>query len=334
MNTTLKNKLLFILISCLVVIGMVSCQKDIDFTIPDANYPIGPDTTWNASVSENSGAYELKQELALDYDVDTVSLSAGSVLNFATASMLNFSITAGSIVTGSGDIFFGDMIVKSTALHTIGESVLMLKQNISNSGNLLSPGGTFFVSFYNMNHEELFIAPNDNIKVNYHSDNAYPGMKLFTEHQMDLLYSSWQQPLDSIHNNIVTFGDNHTVSVNNTGWFNCSSDSFYNNQQSKVALRLPSNYTNANTIAFISFNDIKAAINFEVDLTTKIFKTGLLPAGRTAIITVISKQGGYYFSTQETINTTSIATSGGYQMVNLTPVITSFSDLKNSLRGL
>ena len=152
--------------------------------------------------------------------------------------------------------------------------------------------------------------------------------------ELQLLYSSWQQSLDSIHNNIVTFGDNHTVSVSNTGWFNCSSESFYNNQQSKVALRLPSNFTNANTIAFISFNDVKAAINFEIDLSTKNFKTGLLPAGRTAIITVISKQGGYYFSTQETINTTSIATSGGYQMVNLTPVITSFSDLKNSLRGL
>lgn len=330
----MKSKLLFILITFLVVNCIMSCQKDIDFTIPDANYPNGPDTTWYASISENSDAYELKQELALDYDVDTVALSAGSVLNFVTTSMLNFSIAAGSIVTGSGDIFFGDMIVKSTALFTTGESVLMLKQNMSNSGNLLSPGGTFFVSFYNMNHEELFIAPNNNIKVSYHSDNAYPGMKLFTEHQLDLLYSNWQQPLDSIHNNIVTFGNNHTVSISNTGWFNCSSESFYNNQQSKVALRLPSNYTNANTIAFISFNDIKAAINFEVDLSAKIFKTGLLPAGRTAVITVISKQGGYYFSTQATINTTSIATSGGYQIINMAPVITSFSDLKNSLEEL
>jgi hypothetical protein len=218
--------------------------------------------------------------------------------------------------------------------NSIGKSARMLKQNLTNSGHLLSSGGTFFMAFYNMNNEELFISPNNNISVSYHSDNSYNGMKLYIENQIDLLYSNWQQSPDSIQNNITVSSDNHTAHINQTGWVNCSTEEFYNNQQSKISLRLPSNYTNANTIAFLSFEDLNAVINFDADVAGRIFKTGFLPAGRQATVTVISKQGGYYYMKQKDITTSSIATSGGYQVINLTPVITSLADLKYSLEEL
>ena len=97
---------------------------------------------------------------------------------------------------------------------------------------------------------------------------------------------------------------------------------------------MPSNYTNANTIAFISFDDVSAVINFDYDINGKIFKTGAIPAGINAVITVISKQAGNYFSKQTMISTLSSGASGGYQIVNLTPVITSLDEIKNKLRNL
>lgn len=334
MNNQMMNRLLFFTFCCILCVGLFSCQKDLDILVPDNIQMNGPDTTWYSSTTENMSAVELKHELQDEFDLDTVSLNGGTGLSLITASDLHFSINPGSIITGTGDVYLGNMIVKSMFANSIGKSALMMKQSLSNTGHLLSTGGIFFVAFYNMNNEELFIAPNNNISVSYDSYNSNAGMKIFEENQIDLLYSNWQQSNDSIQNNITVSGLNHNVHFNHTGWVNCSTEDFYNNQQSKISLQLPANYTNANTIAFLSFEDLNAVINFDPDVSGRIFKTGLLPAGRQATVTVISKQGGYYYMKQENITTSSIATSGGYQVISMTPVITSFSVLKNSLRDL
>ena len=330
----MTNRLLFFTFCCIMCVGLFSCEKNTDIIVPDPNQLNGPDTTWYNFITENMSAVALKNDIQSGYDIDTVSLNGGTGLNFVTASSLYFSINPGSIITGTGEIYLGNMIVKSMNANTVGKCALMMKQSLSNVGHLLSSGGTFFVAFYNLNNEELFISPNNNISVTYHSENYYGGMELFVENQIDLLYSNWQKPSDSSQNNITVYSDYHTAHLNHTGWVNCSTEDFYNNQQSKISLRLPANYTNANTIAFLSFDGLKSVINFDADVSDRIFKTGFLPAGRQAIVTVISKQGGYYYMKQKSITTSSTATSGGYQVINLTPVITSFSELKNSLEEL
>jgi len=334
MNNQMMNRLLFFTFCCIICVGLFSCEKNTDIIVPDPNQLNGPDTTWYNTITENMSAVALKNDIQSGYDIDTVSLNGGSGLSFITASSLHFSINPGSIITGTGDVYLGNMIVKSMNANTVGKSALMMKQSLTNSGHLLSSGGTFFIAFYNLNNEELFIAPNNNISVSYHSENSSSGMKLFEENQVDLLYSNWQNPTDSSQNNITVFSDYHIAHFNHTGWVNCSTEDFYNNQQSKISLRLPSNYTNANTIAFLSFDDLKSVINFDADVSDRIFKTGCLPAARQAIVTVISKQGGYYYMKQKNITTLSTATSGGYQVINLTPVVSSISELKNSLSGL
>jgi len=334
MNNQMMNRFLFFSFCCIICVGLFSCEKNTDIIVPDPNQLNGPDTTWYNTLTENMSAIALKNDIQSGYDIDTVSLNGGTGLSFITASELHFSINPGSIITGTGNVYLGNMIVKSMYANSIGKSALMMKQTLTNFGHLLSSGGTFFVAFYNLNNEELFIAPNNNISVTYHSENNYSGMKLFVENQIDLLYSNWERPADSSQNNITVFSDYHTAHLNHTGWVNCSTEDFYNNQQSKISLHLPSNYTNANTIAFLSFGDLKSVINFDADVSGRIFKTGFLPAARQAIVTVISKQGGYYYMKQKNITTLSTATSGGYQVINLTPVITSISELKNSLSSL
>jgi len=334
MNNQMMNRFLFFSFCCIICVGLFSCEKNTDIIVPDPNQLNGPDTTWYNTLTENMSAIALKNDIQSGYDIDTVSLNGGTGLSFITASELHFSINPGSIITGTGNVYLGNMIVKSMYANSIGKSALMMKQTLTNFGHLLSSGGTFFVAFYNLNNEELFIAPNNNISVTYHSENNYSGMKLFVENQIDLLYSNWERPADSIRNNITVFSDYHTAHLNHTGWVNCSTEDFYNNQQSKISLHLPSNYTNANTIAFLSFGDLKSVINFDADVSGRIFKTGFLPAARQAIVTVISKQGGYYYMKQKNFTTLSTATSGGYQVINLTPVITSISELKNSLSSL
>jgi hypothetical protein len=334
MKNKLMNRILFFSFCCIICVGLYSCEKNKDFIVPDPNQFNGPDTIWYNTIDESMNAVALKHDIQEGFDIDTVSLNSGTGLSFMTASELHFSINPGSIINGSGNVFLGNMIVKSMYVNSIGKSAQMMKQSLTNNGHLLSSGGTFFVAFYNLNNEELFIAPNNNISVSYHSDNSIANMKLFVENQIDLLYSNWQRPADSTQNNINVSSDNHTAHINQTGWVNCSSEEFYNNQQSKISLRLPSNYTNANTVAFLSFEDITAVINFNADVQGRIFKTGFLPAGRQATVIVISKQGGYYYMKQKSITTSSTATSGGYQVINLTPVISSIAELKNSLRGL
>jgi hypothetical protein len=334
MNNQMKSRFLFFTFCFVICIGLFSCEKNTDIFVPDVNQLNVPDTTWYNTITENMSAVALKQDIQDELDIDTVSLNGGTGLSFITASELHFSINPGSIITGNGDIYLGSMIAKSMFVNSVGKSAVMMKQSLTNTSHLLSSGGTFFIAFYNLNYEELFIAPNNNISVTYHSDNSSTSMKLFEENQIDLLYSNWQRPLDSLQNNISVSADYHTAHFNHTGWVNCSTEEFYNNEQSKISLHLPSNYTNANTIAFLAFDDLKAVINFDADVPSRIFKTGFLPAGRQAIVTVISKQGGYYYMQQKNITTSSTATSGGYQVINLTPVITSFSELKNSLEEL
>ena len=330
----MKNRFLFFTFCFVICVGFFSCEKNTDIIVPDVNQLNVPDTNWYNTITENMSAVALKQDIQDEFDIDTVSLNGGTGLSFITASELHFSINAGSIITGNGDIYLGSMIAKSMFVNSVGKSAAMMKQSLTNTSHLLSSGGTFFIAFYNLNNEELFIAPNNNISVTYHSDNSSTGMKLFEENQIDLLYSNWQRPLDSLQNNISVSADYHTAHFNHTGWLNCSTEEFYNNEQSKISLHLPSNYTNANTIAFLAFDDLKAVVNFDADVPSRIFKTSFLPAGRQAIVTVISKQGGYYYMQQKNITTSSTATSGGYQVINLTPVITSFSELKNSLEEL
>jgi hypothetical protein len=119
----MMNRLLFFTFCCIICVGLFSCEKNTDIIVPDPNQLNGPDTTWYNSITENMSAVALKNEIQSGYDIDTVSLNGGTGLNFITASSLYFSINPGSIITGTGDVYLGNMIVKSmiVACHNIKE---------------------------------------------------------------------------------------------------------------------------------------------------------------------------------------------------------------------
>ena len=314
-----------------------SCKKDTDITI--LNPGTGLDTSWYNNYNAGMKSVQLKNELNTDFETDFVNLNSGNnhTLNICNNSLV-LTLPANSIVDSNRVLYRGLLNVKSKIIYNNGLNINMLKTAKDQNGKLLQTLVSFYVAILDSSNKEMFIADNNYINVSFNYDNPAfipTSANLYFGNETGLLSSEWTQASPSNQNNISVIGnDNISVNFNEIGWVSCSRVYGATSQQTKVSINLPSNYTNANTIAYLTIHDKNIALQFDPNTGAKQFQSISVPVGLNAQIVVISKQGNSYFKGSKNIVTSAINTTGGFQEVQITPTITTFSDMKNYINSL
>jgi hypothetical protein len=169
------------------------------------------------------------------------------------------------------------------------------------------------------------------VNLKYSSTIAAPGMKVFNA-SGDLLNGySWVANNNTVRNKVSLTGNGLEVAMNKIQWVHPAYIfDTVGIPQTKLSVKLPSNYTNANTAVYVVFNDMQCVAEAKADLGSRRFNTIDIPANRTVSVVVLSKQStDYYLGYQQVL--TSVTAP---QIINITPVKKSFENVVSYLNGL
>lgn len=310
-----------------------SCQKDLDNFIPDPGQPTGPDTTWYASLSSTMPVGELKNNLLLPLHTDSINLVPGAVTTLTASSGLTATLQGGSFVTLSQVPVSGTIDMESILLLKKGDLIRMGTPTVSD-GRMLVSGGAFFLRF-KKGQEELQFSQNGRININFQDQPLLQNMQLFNGSQTDPFNFNWIPNLDSANNSVFTTNQSYLVHTNQLQWINI--DYFYDTTgipMTRLAVSLPSNYTNANSMAYLVFNNMRSVLPLTGNITERKFISGLIPANMQVTVVVISKQSNNYFLGSGSLTTALPQGTSNWQETSVSPSIQTLDAIKNFLNSL
>ncbi|MEP7163261.1 MAG: hypothetical protein ABI741_01130 [Ferruginibacter sp.] len=327
------KKILYNLIAAAFFLS--SCQKDLDEFIPDPG-AAGPDSTWFNTITTTMPVATLKNKLLLDIQRDSFLLNPGTVTVTTTGSGLQCSIAQGVILDPIGQPVVGKVYLETHLLKKKGDIIRMGTPTISN-GSMLVSGGEFFIRLIK-DGVELQLSTNGHINVKYDDPPVSGLMGLFNGIEANPAAPfNWLPNMDTLNNRVYTFNQSYEVLTNRLHWINC--DYFYDTSsatpRTTVSAVLPAHYTNANTVAYTVFNDLRSVIGMYGNDVSRKFSTGQLPSNKQVTVIIISKQGDdYYLGHQQALTMTPTAGTIGDQQVAVTPVKTSFENIQAYLNTL
>jgi len=303
-----------------------ACQKNTDIFVPDPGQINGADTAWYNPVAATAPVFSLQTNLLLEPVRDSFEVNA-NIATILTSNGVQLSFPPLSCISSTGQAITGKVYIELLLIKKKGDMVLMNKPTSSN-GNLLVSGGEIFITL-KKDGKEVKLAPNAKVYIRYADVPTNSSMKLFFGDESVTGRFNWIPNTDTANNYLGIGPQFYEILTNHLRWINC--DYFYDTTgitRSTVSAHLPSNYTNANTNAFLVFRDFRSVLGMNAEVTERRFSSGKVPNGKVATVVVISKQGNDYFLGKELITTGVNVTTGNNQKVLLNPVKTSLADIK------
>jgi len=312
-----------------------ACKKNTDVFVPDPGQLNGADTAWNAVIPTTAPVYSLQTNLlsiSTEPVKDSFEISTANAVTILTSNGVQCTFPPLCCVTTAGQIITGKIYVEIRLIKTRGDMILVNKPTISN-GNMLVSGGELFISL-SKNGQAVQLAPNAKIYLRYSDVPTNPLMKLYLGDESNLAQFNWK-PSTSFADTVAVGSQYYEIATSHLRWINC--DYLYDTSgitRSLVSAVLPSNYTNANTSAFLVFRDPRSVLGMYGDVPERRFLSAKVPNGKVATVVVISKQGNDYFLGKETITTGVNVSTANVQKVLLNPVKTSLADIRLYLATL
>lgn len=313
---------------------LAGCKKDTDVFVPDPGQVNGPDTKWYTTIVDTMQVNVLRRNLAIETHIDSFEVNASpATINSSTGLLLTF--TPNCCVTSAAAPVTGKVYAELMLIKKKGDMIRLDKPTISNE-KLLVSGGEIFIRL-KQNGQELKFTPNAKVQVRFIDAPLAAGMRLFYGDESFPDRFNWL-PFDSsaFPVSVITQTSAYEFFSNRLNWINC--DYFYNlntSSQVKVVDSLPEHFTNANTMSYLVFNNLRSVVRLNADVVAKRFISGNLPTGLAATVVVISKQANDYYMAHESITTGGLGgTSVTEQKVKLAPVKTTLADIKAYLGTL
>lgn len=321
----------FTLLSAFIsLLFLNACQKNIDGFIPDINQS-APGMVWQNSIAPNAPVVALRNELRLSKISDSFPYNNAGA--FFIAGNLAVSVPAGGLINSTGIFPIGIIKRESLFIHRKGDFITMGMPTVSN-GRLLVSGGAYFIGLRN-NNDDLFIPQGKKLTLHYNIIAPAQGMQVFNGTEDITSGFNWLPNTDTAFNNVSVSLNGYEVRTNRLKWLHTAR--LFDTAgiaQTSLSLKLPPNYTNANTLAYISFNDMQCVAAMYGNPGLRTFVSGNLPVNRQITVVVISKQEGDYYLGRQVTNTSGTVTGASTQELNLTPVKTPFSAVKTYLETL
>lgn len=324
-----KNLRLITLLTSLFFLS--ACQKNIDIFTPEAGSFTGPDTVWRSIITPETAVVALKNDLRLPTVADNFPYNNTGIVYSSGSFAL--SIPANGLVNSLGVYPSGNIDRQSLLIQKKGDFIAMGMPTVSNR-RLMVSGGAFYLGLKN-NNDELSVSAGSRLEVRYNSSLRDTGMKVFNGTDDINNGFNWTPTTDAAFNSTTASATGYDVFTNKLQWVHSARIlDTVGIGQTFFSLKLPNNYTNANTVAYISFNDMQAVAGLYPNIIARNFVSASLPVNKSITIIVISKQAGdYYLGSQQT--TTSAASSGsGTQDIIVTPVKSSLAAIKAYLATL
>ena len=308
-----------------------ACQKDIDVFVPDAGQLNSPDTSWYSTITATMPVTAVRNSLSLPTYTDSIQVNnSNAYITTPFGLLIGFppnccSGNAGQVITGTVQVEL--MLIKKR-----GDMIRMNKTTTSN-GRLLVSGGEIFVS---LKKEGVAVQLKQGVRIQIRQVETAPStlMRFFAGDESNAERFNWLPTTDTL-NTLVIGTQGYEIMTNHLRWINC--DHFFDTtgtSQITVTADLASYFTNANTIAYTVFKDLRSVVGMYGDPATRKFATGRVPAGKAVTVVVISKQGNDYFLGYENTTTASPTSGTPVQHVTVKPVIKSLPDILNFLNTL
>lgn len=321
-----------IFFSVLLLLGLSACQKNIDLFIPDPIQSFA-DTVWQNNPPPTAAIVGLKNELRVQKIRDSFSYSnAGIVFSSGNISL---TIPANGLTKNNGTMPVGIVKRETLLVQKKGDFIAMGLPTTIN-GRLLVTGGTFFLGLKN-NNDDIMVSQGNKLTVRF-SNNAPSQNNIIYNAVLDSatgFFVRWVQNNDTAFNKSFVTANGYEVQTNKLQYVQTAHllDTV-GIAQTTLSLKLPANYTNTNTIAFVSFNSMESVAGFTANVASRKFVSTSLPINKPITIVIISKQGGdYYLGTLQT--TTAISINGTpTQEINIVPVKRSLQNIRTFLDGL
>lgn len=302
-----------------------ACQKNTDIFVPDPGQLNGPDTTWHNSITATMPVSSLKSNLLYEPYIDSFEVT-GNIASILTPSGLQVTFPPNCCVNGAGQTVTGKVQVELLLIKKKGDMIRLNKPTTS-FDKLMVSSGQVFVRL-KKNGQVVQLAPNLKINIRYSDIPINSIMKFFAGDETDPQRFNWL-PNPDVNNNFLIAGSQaYEIYTNHLRWISgsYSYDTSSNIPRVNVVAELAPYFTNANTIAFTVFKDLRSVVAMHGDLNSRKFITGKMPSGKAITVVVISKQVNDYYLGY--LNTVTVSpTSTGNQAVSVTPVKRSLPDI-------
>jgi hypothetical protein len=304
-----------------------ACQKDIDIFVPDPGQINGPDTSWQNTVTATMPVSILKTNLAQEpvyLDSFTVNANIASV---TTPFGIQVNFPPNCCATSAGQPVTGKVQVEIMAIKKKGD---MIRQNKPSTWNdsMLVTAGQIFIQL-KKDGQALQLAPGIRINIHYVDLPINTQMKFFIGDETNAQRFNWLPTPTPSLDTIVMGSQSYEIYTKQQRWISLATlfDANITAPKVKVSADIAPYFTNANTVAFTVFKDVRSVVAMQADLSARKFMTGKLPVGKQVTVVVISKQGADYYLGFESAATQIPAANATIQHVRVVPIKKSLPEI-------
>ncbi len=326
------NKKIIILVLFAGSLFLNACQKDVDVFIPDAGQINGPDTTWQSTVTTIMPVSVLKNNLLAEPYRDTINVNA-NIATIVTPFGMQVNFPPNCCTTGAGQPVTGKVDVEIQVVKKKGDMIRLDKPSTYNDSMLVTTGQIFIR--LKKEGQPLQLAPGIRYNINYVDLPTNPQVKFFMGDETSTQAFNWLPAPNPSLDTIIITPQSYQVYTRRLNWISVA-QKFDLNTTAKVSVvaDMANYFTNANTIAFTVFKDLRSVVAMHPNLSNRKFITGKLPVGKAITVVVISKQGNDYYLGYETAVTQTPASNSAVQQVHIVPIKKSLAQILSYLNTL
>jgi hypothetical protein len=326
------NKKIIILVIFAGALFLSACQKDIDVFVPDAGQLNGPDTTWQSTISAAMPVSVLKNNLLTDPYLDTITVNA-NIATVTTPFGVQVNFPPNSCTNAAGQLVTGKVDVEILLAKKKGDMIRLDKPSTYNDSMLVTAGEIFIR--LKKEGQVLQLAPAVRINIKYVDLPTTPQMKFFMGDETNAQAFNWLPTPDPSLDTISINPQSYQVYTRRLRWISIAQQfDISTTAKVSVAADMASYFTNANSIAFTVFKDLRSVVAMRPDAGTRKFITGKLPVGKAITVVVISKQGDDYYLGYESAVTQTTASNTVAQQVHIVPIKKSLAEILSYLNTL
>jgi hypothetical protein len=326
------NRKIIILVLFAGGLFLNSCQKDIDVFVPDAGQLNGPDTTWQNTITAASPVSILKTSLSSAPYLDSITVNA-NIATVVTPFGMQINFPPNCCVNGAGQPVTGKIDVEVLLVKKKGDMIRLDKPSIFND-SALTTAGQIFIRL-KKDGLPLQLAPTVRYNISYIDLPTNQQMKFFMGDESNAQAFNWLPTPEPNLDTIIITPQVYQIYTRRLRWISVAQPfEFSTSGRVNITADMAGYFTNANTVAFTVFKDVRSVVAMRPDLATRKFTSGRLPIGKAITVVVISKQGNDYYLGYESSVTQSPASSPSVQHVNVVPLKKSLAEILSYLNTL
>ncbi|MFN4007561.1 MAG: hypothetical protein ACK4HE_08640 [Chitinophagaceae bacterium] len=292
-----------------------SCTKEVSEEFVAYNNSTN-DTVWLAA---GNGSADMSVTIPIDtmfkrtqIITDSARLNTSDIMRFNN--QVKLLVRPNSVFTNQGP-YYGTLMVDLNITSTKGDHIR--NNRFNNVGDLpIEAVSIFSLRGYAPNNVALFVNNNSRFDLIHKLPQPQSGLKLYYAESASNNWggNAWVPSTDT--NAVVptpilgtTITDTgYNVAFKRLGTIMIGKPIDTTQQHSRVNLILPPNYTNANTAAYVIYQQQKVVLRMLPDVTNKLFYVNAVPNNTPIYVLVISMRGNqlYMTGTQTLANPTQI----------------------------